>query len=90
MIHSVSHQAPGEAIDLWAEDALVEHPNANFSSPVPPAPRQVRATKASPLTQSVSRPEEGPVVVVIVAFGGLETPPNPRTAAHGEGTETER
>ncbi len=79
MIHSVSHQAPGEAIDLWAEDALVEHPNANFSSPTPPAPRQVRATKASPLTQSVSRPEEGPVVVVIVASGGLETTTKPRT-----------
>ncbi len=36
MIHSVSHQAPGEAIDLWAENALVEHPNANFSSQYPP------------------------------------------------------
>lgn len=80
MIHSVSHQAPGEAIDLWAEDALVEHPNAKFSSPVPAAPRQVRVTKASPLTQSVSRPEKGPVVVVvIVASGGLETTTKPRT-----------
>ncbi len=34
-IDSISHQALAEATDLYAEDAVVEHPNATSSSPVP-------------------------------------------------------
>ncbi len=35
LIDSISHQALAEATDLYTEDAVVEHPNATSSSPVP-------------------------------------------------------